>query len=255
MSTLRALIVDDEEPGRVNLSLALADHPRWQLAGACASVAAAHALLAAGDIDVVFLDIQMPGESGLALARSLAAQAEPPLVIFVTAHNSHALEAFEVHALDYLLKPVNDARLTQALARAESLLALRQRRAYGSALRAYVQEAPDQEWWEQLSVRSVGRIERVLLADVHWIEACGNYVQLHLAARTILHRVPVSRLVANLDPASFVRVHRGAIVRIDQAAELGIVGDGVYRLRLRSGAEVAVSERYVAQLRACMGVR
>ncbi|MDQ1814585.1 response regulator [Massilia sp. CCM 9210] len=126
---VRALIVDDEEPGRVNLRYALADHPRWQVAGECPSVAAAQAFIASQDVDVVFLDIQMPGNSGMVLARALAGLANPPLVIFVTAHNAFALDASEVHALDYLLKPVHDARLATALARAESMLELRQRRA------------------------------------------------------------------------------------------------------------------------------
>ncbi|MDQ1919991.1 LytR/AlgR family response regulator transcription factor [Massilia pseudoviolaceinigra] len=254
---VRALIVDDEEPGRVNLRYALADHPRWQVAGECPSVAAAQAFIATRDVDVVLLDIQMPGGSGLMLARALAGLANPPLVIFVTAHNAFALDAFEVHALDYLLKPVHDARLATALARAESMLELRQRPAYGAALRAWV-EASDEppgmpdRYWQQVSVRSVGRIECIRLADVDWIETCGNYVSLHLATRSVMHRLPLSRLLAHLDPARFLRVHRGAVVRTSQAANLAVVGDGAWRLTLRSGAHVAVSERYVDAVRAAM---
>ncbi|NHZ83429.1 response regulator [Massilia sp. CCM 8695] len=258
--TVRALIVDDEEPGRVNLRYALADHPRWQVAGECSSVAAAQACIAAQEIDVVFLDIQMPGDSGLVLARALAGLAKAPLVIFVTAHNAFALEAFEVHALDYLLKPVHDARLATALARAEAMLELRQRPAYGAALRAWVDASgeppgPPGRYWQQVSVRSVGRIECIQLADVDWIETCGNYVSLHLAARSVMHRLPLSRLLGHLDPACFLRVHRGAVVRIGQAANLEVVGDGAWRLTLRSGAHVAVSERYVDALRASMRER
>ncbi|NHZ33735.1 LytR/AlgR family response regulator transcription factor [Massilia rubra] len=253
--TVRALIVDDEEPGRINLRYALADHPRWQVAGECASVASAQALINARDVDVVFLDIQMPGDSGLVLARALAAMANPPLVIFVTAHNAFALEAFEVHALDYLLKPVHDARLAAALARAEAMLALRQRPAYGAALRAWVDAGAPEQYWRQVSVRSVGRIECIELADVDWIETCGNYVNLHLATRSVMHRLPLSRLLRHLDPARFLRVHRSAVVRLGQAANLEVAGEGAWRLTLRCGAHVAVSERYVDALRVAMGAR
>ncbi|NHZ88301.1 response regulator [Massilia sp. CCM 8733] len=253
--TVRALIVDDEEPGRINLRYALAEHARWQVAGECASASAARAIIDAQDVDVVFLDIQMPGDSGLVLARALAALANPPLVIFVTAHNAFALDAFEVHALDYLLKPVNDARLAAALARAEAMLDLRQRPAYGAALRAWADPGAPDQYWRQVSVRSVGRIECIELADVDWIETCGNYVNLHLATRSVMHRLPLSRLLRHLDPARFLRVHRSAVVRIGQAANLEVVGDGAWRLTLRSGAQVPVSERHVDALRAAMGER
>lgn len=252
---VRALIVDDEEPGRINLRYALAEHARWKVAGECASAAAAQASIAAQEIDVVFLDIQMPGDSGLVLARALAALANPPLVIFVTAHNAFALDAFEVHALDYLLKPVDDARLAAALARAEAMLDLRQRPAYGAALRAWAAPVAPDQYWQQVSVRSVGRIECIQLADVDWIETCGNYVNLHLATRSVMHRLPLSRLLRHLDPARFLRVHRSAVVRIGQAANLEVVGDGAYRLTLRSGIQVPVSERYVDALRTGMGER
>ncbi|MBJ7311899.1 response regulator transcription factor [Rugamonas sp. CCM 8940] len=263
---LRALIVDDEEPGRVNLRYALAEHPRWQLAGECASVAAARTLLATQAVDLVLLDVQLPQENGLALARELCQQAEPPLLVFVTAFNAYAIEAFEVHALDYLLKPIDDLRLAQALERAEAMLAQRQRAAYGQAVRAFLaaQDAARQAaqtgadhpavavaaaHWQQLSVRSIGRIECIQLDQVHWIGAAGNYVELHLAGRQVLHRVPIGQLERHLDPRHFLRVHRGAIVRVDQVRALAVLGDGNYELSLRSGARVPVSERHVQALR------
>ncbi len=243
---LRYAIVDDEEPGRTNLRLAMEAHPGWQLAAQCDGAASARAALAAGRIDLLFLDIQMPRESGLLLARELGRMTEPPLVVFVTAHSTHAIEAFEVHALDYLLKPLSDARLAQAVERAALLLAGRQRGAYGSALRAYA-EGP--AYLDQVSVRSVGRIDQVQVADILWIEAQGNYVALHTAAGSPLHRVALSRLETHLDPAHFLRVHRSAIVRRTQAVGLRVAGDGSYLLRLRAGYEVPVSERYVAATR------
>ena len=138
---IRALIVDDEEPGRINLRYGLAAHANWQLVAECASAAAARAVLDEQEVDVIFLDIQMPQETGLALARELAQREEPPLVIFATAYNEHAIEAFEVHALDYLLKPFDDQRLAQALERAAAMLEQRQRAAYARALRAFAEPA------------------------------------------------------------------------------------------------------------------
>jgi len=249
--TIRALIVDDEEPGRINLRYGLAPYPEWQVVAECGSAAAARAVLAQQAVDVVFLDIQMPQESGLALARSLAQQDEPPLVVFVTAFNAHAVEAFEVHALDYLLKPFDDQRLAQALERAAAMLQQRQRAAYGRALRDYA--APPVQYWQQLNVRSVGRIECVQLDEVLWIEAAGNYVELRLAQRRLLHRVPIGRLEQHLDPASFLRVHRSAIVRRAQVAALERLEDGSSQLLLRCGDKVPVSERHLAAVRALLG--
>ena len=245
------IIVDDEAPGRTNLRLAMDAHPGWRLLAECAGAAAARAALAATAADVVFLDIRMPGDSGLLLARELAAMDAPPLVIFVTAYHAHAVDAFDVHALDYLLKPLNDARLAQAVERAGALLRRGQRGAYGQALRGFTQAA-GAGYPERISVRSVGSVEQVRVDDILWLEAAGNYVNLCLAGRQVLHRIALGRLETLLDPAIFLRVHRGAIVRRDQAARLETVGDGSYRLVLRCGAQVAVSERYVGTLRALM---
>ena len=248
--TIRALVVDDEEPGRVNLRYALAEHPRWHIAAECGSAAAARDALAADRIDVVFLDIQMPHESGLVMARELAAQPEPPLIVFVTAHSSYAVDAFDVHALDYLCKPFDDARLAQTLARAAAMLEQRQRAAYGAALRAW--SAPPPRWWHEVRVRSVGRIECIRIEEVLWLQAAGNYVELHLPGRQVLHRAPLRQVVGNLDPAQFVQVHRSAVVRIAQIGALCRAEDGTYALALRCGDSVGVSERYLGALKALL---
>jgi two-component system LytT family response regulator len=248
---IRALVVDDEEPGRINLRYGLAPHAGWQLVGECASAAAARAVLDTQEVDVVFLDIQMPQESGLALARDLARRQEPPLVIFATAYNEHAIEAFEVHALDYLLKPFDDQRLAQALARAAAMLEQRQRAAYARAMRAFA--APEPGWLRQLNVRSVGRIECVQVDEVLWIEAAGNYVELRLAQRRVLHRAPLARLEQQLDPASFLRVHRRALVRTSEVAALERDAEGACQLLLRCGDRVPVSERHLPALKALLG--
>ena len=248
---IRVLIVDDEEPGRINLRYSLAPHRQCTIVAECDSAAGARAVLAAGEIDLVFLDIQMPRETGLSLARALSVQVEPPLIVFVTAHSAHAIEAFEVHALDYLLKPVDDARLAHAVERAAAMLAQRQRQAFGDALRGYV-AADASPYLANISVRSIGRIDQVCTAHILWVEAAGNYVQLHTATRSLLHRVALSRLEQHLNPVDFLRVHRGAIVRRAQISSLAVAGDGSYLLGLHCGAEVAVSERYIQSVRAAM---
>ncbi len=256
--TIRALVVDDEELGRRNLCLALGQHPRWHVVAQAASVASAEeALRARPDIEVVFLDIRMPRASGLALAQSLARQAQPPWIVFVTAFDEHAIEAFDLHALDYLLKPFSDRRLAQALARVEQMVQLRQQAAYAGALRAYVEDAQQRQqagpvYWQTLSVRSVGRIDTVPLAEVLRIEAQGNYAELHLAARRLLLRASMTALAQHLDPAVFLRVHRASIVRRDQALSLLSLPGGSHELRLRDGSRVAVSERHLAAVKAAL---
>lgn len=252
---VRYLIVDDEAPSRTNLRLALDAHAGWTLVAECDSAAAARAALSGNEmdarVDVIFLDIQMPGESGLALARDLSQLREPPLIIFVTAYSEHAVDAFEVHALDYLLKPLDDARLAHAVARGAAMLRQRQREAYGAALRDYV-DPNGRPHVEHINVRSIGSIERIRVGDILWIESAGNYAELHLAARTVLHRITLNRIETLLDPAEFLRVHRGAIVRRDQIAGLATTGDGTYQLTLRCGGVVAASERHLAALKAAL---
>jgi two-component system LytT family response regulator len=251
---VRYLIVDDEAPSRTNLRLALAAHADWQLLAECDSAASARAALAAQDVDVIFLDIQMPAESGLVLAREISRLRAPPLIVFATAYSEHAVDAFEVHALDYLLKPLNDARLAQTVERIGAMLGQRQREAYGAAVRDYVETGAGQAvaQLERINVRSVGRIEQIRVDDVLWIESAGNYVELHLEGRTVLHRITLNRLEALLAPGEFLRVHRSAIVRRGQIARLETIGDGSYRLTLRCGATVAVSERYLGALKSAM---
>jgi len=248
---VRYMIVDDEAPGRANLRLALAARPDWVLLAECDSTAAARCALASHDIDAIFLDIHMPAELGLALAREISRLREPPLIIFVTAYSVHAIDAFEVHALDYLLKPLDDARLAEAAQRTEAMLGHRQREAYGAALRNYV-DARDSQRVERINVRSVGRIEQILVSDILWVESAGNYVELHLAARIVLHRITLNRLETLLEPDQFLRIHRGTIVRRDQIARLATTTDGSYRLTLLCGGTLAVSERYLSLVKSSM---
>lgn len=254
-SPIRAMIVDDEESGRIVLRYSLAARGDWLIVGEFSSTASAREFLLTSEVDVIFLDIQMPVETGLGLARSISQMARPPLIIFVTAYNAHAIEAFEVHALDYLLKPVSPMRLSQALGRADEILT--QRRGYAQVLSHFVDKeegarggnSPERKYLQQIVARSVGEMECVPICKVLWIASASNYVELHLEKRVVLHRMTLTSLEQLLDPANFMRVHRSAIVRIDQLQQLRVVGDGSYLLTLICGAEVAVSERYVDKVR------
>lgn len=257
---IRAVIVDDEAPGRANLRMALEPFANWMITAECDGARAAREVLAREAADVVFIDVQMPMETGLDLARSLCAIANPPLLVFVTAHSHYAVDAFDVHALDYLLKPLDDERLSQTLRRAESLLQLQQRGGYADAVRACMEDAADSEagrhlpYLRRVTVRSVGKLEVIDLADVAWVASAGNYVELQVANRSVLHRIPLSRLEPRLDPAEFIRTHRTAIVRREQLRGLQVVSDGSYLANLRCGANVPVSLRHVAAVREQMSL-
>ncbi|WMW79634.1 LytTR family DNA-binding domain-containing protein [Undibacterium cyanobacteriorum] len=270
----RAIIVDDEDPGRVTLRYALSKHAQWQVLAEFGNAAAAREYLEKNAVDVVFLDIQMPKENGISLARSISTMQDPPLIVFVTAYNAHAVDAFEVHALDYLLKPFNPRRFAEALKRAEEML--EQKRGYREALTMFVEnasalekhptppnspaittnptsetrDAPPTNYLEHVIVRSVGEMECVRLSDVLWVSSASNYVELHLPKRIVLHRITLTEIEKRLNPQEFLRVHRTAIVRTNQMQQVRVAGDGVYQLALFNGDEVPVSERYIAQVRA-----
>ncbi|MEJ6007555.1 LytTR family DNA-binding domain-containing protein [Paucibacter sp. AS339] len=268
--TLSALVVDDEALARSNLQLALADHPGWRCVGACAGAAEARVALAQREVDLLLLDIQMPRENGLNFAAELQAAASPqkpaPLIVFVTAFDEHALSAFDVFALDYLLKPFDDQRFAAMLARAEQVLALKQSAAYatayadamGSFLKEQSQVAAGQPYpaLDFLTVRSVGSVERVAVADIEWIAAAGNYVELHLrvnpgsSPRVVLHRSTLSALELRLLPHQFMRVHRTALVRPGSMSRMEVTGDSTYELTLSSGDKVPVSERFAKEVKA-----
>ena len=254
----RILVVDDETPARTNLRLAIAAHPEWQVVAEAADAPEARLALDQHAVDLVFVDVQMPGENGVRFARGLAARADPPIVVFVTAFDSFAIEAFEARALDYLLKPFDDRRLASTLERAAQLLDLQQRAHYAGALQDL---ADDQQAQAEgvaparlasISVKSVRRIERVPIEDLLWVGSAGNYVELHVADRCLLHRAPMAWMEQRLDPALFFRVHRKAIVRRDAIREFRSTDSEGPFLLMVNGDKVAVSPRYLSAVRSLL---
>lgn len=254
MARYRILLVDDEAPARRNLRLALDGQADWTVVGECDSAAAARDWLGVNEADLVFVDVQMPGENGVRFSRWLAQRTTPPIIVFATAYDSFAIEAFEAHALDYLLKPFDDARLQQTLERAAHWLTLQQRHAYAGAV---VDLAADRQAQEDearprltsLNVRSLRRIERVLIDDVIWIGSAGNYVELHLATRCVLHRAPLGWIEQRIDPAQFLRVHRTAIVRRSAISEFRSSPQRGPEVRLDNGDWVGLSPKGTAAVR------
>lgn len=254
------LIVDDEPLARRNLVRALDDHPNWEVAGSCQSAEDARAWLEAGHaVQLILLDIRMPGEGGLSLARFVSGLANPPLLAFVTAYDEYAIDAFELFALDYLQKPFSDGRLNQLLSRATAMCDLRVR-ADGDLLRALVGDLSAREVGAappllgSFTVRSIGSVERIALEDVLSIRGAGNYVELRLHDRTVLHRASLGAIARRLPQDQFLQVHRTAIARRDEIGALKTDGGERYWIELRGGDSLPVSAKYLPSVRTALSV-
>ena len=234
---MRLLLVDDEPAALERLSALLTQVPDVQVVGTARNGREAAEQVEALKPDLVLLDIQMPERSGLAVAAGLPAEARPEIV-FVTAFELYAADAFEVEAADYLLKPVRFDRLRQAIERARRRQALRA--AAARAEESAGEEDPD-GFWVQVRTGYV----RVPLAEIDWIEAAKDYVLLHTATRSHIHRATMNALERKLPPAELVRVHRSAFVRPAKVREVQRLGKGLISLVLEDGVNVAVGPSYV----------
>lgn len=233
MTALRVVIADDEPLARKRLRALLADHADVEVVAEAEDAAAALQEIRAHKPDLALLDIELPGFSGVELARRLH-MTPAPLVVFVTAHADHAVQAFEAGAADYLLKPFDEGRLATALARVRAALAARRALA-GSAGPAYL---------ERVAVTLGKRTIFVATSAIDWLAASGNYVELHVGPETYLLRSTLAALEEQLDPRVFVRIHRSYAVRLDAVKELRSEGPGEHRAVLGGGVELPVSPRY-----------
>ena len=244
MDKIRAVIVDDERLARNRLRRLLAGEPDIEVAAECAGGREALEFLVTRGGDLLFLDVQMPDLDGFGVLEALP-PSRLPLVIFVTAYDEHALHAFEVHALDYLLKPFDRARFGKALDRARRQLALRRGGALpGPNLQSLLEQLRGQRAQTVIPVKNAGRIVLVRMEDLDWIEAADNYVCLHAGAETHVLRETMSALEARLDARRFVRIHRSAIVNIERIKELRPWFHGEYQVLLTNGAELTLSRSY-----------
>lgn len=249
---IRTLIVDDEPLARRRLRTLLDADPEIAILGECGDGAEAVTELRRLRPELVFLDVQMPVLDGFGVLQALG-QDGAPEVIFVTAHDRYALKAFEVHALDYLLKPFDKARFASALERAKARVRQGNGAGFGERLQELLQTVQPRHGPERLIVKSAGRIYFVRIDDVDWIEAAANYVRLHVGEEDHLLREPLTALEKRLDPARFVRIHRSTIVNLERVRELQPVFHGDYVIILRDGTELAVSRNYRDKLRESLG--
>jgi two-component system LytT family response regulator len=250
--TIRTVIVDDEPLARQRLRRLLEADPDVAVLGECGDGEQAVGDLRRLRPDLVFLDVQMPGLDGFDVLRALGGDA-PPAVVFVTAHDRYALKAFEVHALDYLLKPFDKPRFAAALERAKAQVRQGSAAALSERLRELLQNVPGRHGPERLMVKSGGRIYFVRVEEIDWVEAAGNYVRLHVGGEEHLLRESLTALERKLDPARFVRVHRSAVVNLERIRELQPAFHGDYVIILRDGTELALSRGCRDRLEEALG--
>jgi two-component system LytT family response regulator len=252
-SKIRVAIVDDEELARDRIESLLAQHSDIEVVGKCGDGTSAIETIERAQPDLVFLDVQMPGMTGFEVVENLDV-AKMPAVVFVTAHDAHALQAFEVHALDFLLKPFDEGRFVKTLDRARGQLARDGGdSAINSHLMSLIEELRgDKKYPERLIVKSGGRVFFVRSDEIDWVEASGNYVKLHTRNEAYLLRESMKNMEAKLDPKTFVRIHRSAIVNIDSIKELEPWFHGEYIVIMRDGTRLTASRVFSDRLSALM---
>jgi two-component system LytT family response regulator len=247
--TLRVIIVDDEPLARERLHDLLALESDIDIIGECADGRQAISAIRELAPDLVFLDVQMPELDGFGVLEELGPETTP-VVVFVTAYDQYALRAFEVHALDYLLKPFDRDRFRKAIARARQLISGDDTDAFRSRVIQLLSEihvTPRTDTPQHLArmmVRTGGRVYFVRAADVDWIEAAGNYVRLHTGAESHVIRDSLSALETKLDPASFARIHRSTMVNLERVKQLEPLFHGDYTVVLHDGTRLTLSRFY-----------
>ncbi len=253
MKKIKALIVDDEPLARERLASLLTAEPDIEIVGQCRD--GEEAVTAIEDVspNLVFLDVQMPLMSGFDVIESVGS-ARMPLVIFVTAYDQHALRAFQVQALDYLLKPFDRERFSAALQRARTQLEREETGDLGRRLMALVKDLrKDQPRAERLVVKSSGRLYFLRADEIDWVEAAGNYVRLHVGTTAHLIRETMTAIEGRLDPEKFFRIHRCRMVNMERIQELQPWLNGEYSVVLRTGTRLTLSRGYREKLQERLG--
>ena len=249
MKPIRTVVADDEPLARERIRNLLGHDPEIEIVAEASDGRAAVKAIERTDPDLLFLDVRMPGLDGFGVLEALRVP-RLPVVVFVTAHDRFAVKAFEIHALDYLLKPFHRARFEETVRRAKT--AVRRGAAeHLSRVYGWLEEArPGPRHVRRFLVKASGRVVFVLADEIDWIEAAGNYVRLHAGSASHLIRETMANVEGRLDPERFVRVHRSAIVNVEKIRELEPMFRGEYAAILRNGRRVAVSRGYRLPLEA-----
>ncbi|HET8781216.1 MAG TPA: LytTR family DNA-binding domain-containing protein [Pyrinomonadaceae bacterium] len=250
---IRALVVDDEPLARAMIREMLESDSEVEIVGECANGRDAVEVIKSAAPDIVFLDIQMPEIGGFEVLESFDANIQP-YVIFVTAYDQYAVRAFEVHALDYLLKPFDRERFEGAWQRAKSQIKLDRTSRRDQDIIALLEELKaGPRYLERLVIKNGGRVFFLHVQDVHCIEAEGNYVRVYDNQKGYLLRETISSLEEQLDPKQFLRIHRSAIVKIDRIKEMQPWFHGEYRIIMENGKQLALSRNYRSNLQEAVG--
>lgn len=264
MEVIKTLIVDDERLARETLRLLLENHKQFEIVGECKNGREAASMIQKENLDLVFLDIQMPEMNGFEVIEEVGAD-KMPVVVFVTAYDQYALQAFEARALDYLLKPFDDERFEQALERASERIRQRQVGELSTKLVDLIGSRTDPaeidasnepakgSYLERIMIKERGSIFFIKVDEIDWIEAAGDYVSIHTDSKSHLLRETMSGLIKKLHPRQFVRVHRSSIVKIDSIRELKPYFHGDYVIILKNGKELKLSRRYWEQVEKVLG--
>ena len=246
---LRAIVVDDAPVAREHLEALLGETPDVEVVASCASGRQAVAAIEAERPDLVFLDLQMPAMGGFEVISTVGPE-RMPAVILVTAHDEYAVEAFDLPAIDYLLKPFSRPRFERALDRARLHLSRVRAGEMAVRLSAMVRDVGDPvRAPDRLMIRSGVRIVYLAPDQIDWIEAAGNYVTFHAGAETYLYRETMERMLERLGPARFLRVHRGHGVNLRSVRELRRLEAGRYEVVLHDGTRLALGRLYRDALR------
>lgn len=264
---INALIVDDEVLGRDLVRHMLRSHVDVTIVAECGDGEKALAAIKRLHPEVVFLDIQMPKLDGLALGKRLESEGRP-LVVFITAYDAYAINAFEAQAMDYLLKPFDQERFDQMLLRVRRRLAQIAEASLGQNLRDFfAAQTPSPghahgrtgfssgpKFDERIAVKENGRVLFVEAAEIDWLEASGNYVALHVAGRTHLLHETMTDIETRLNPVHFVRIHRSTIVHVGRLKELRPHFNGEYIVLLKDGTRLKLSRGYLAKAKTALGL-
>jgi two-component system, LytTR family, response regulator len=261
--SIRAMIVDDEPLARATIRLLLRSDPEIEIVAEAGSGTEAVRLIDESAPDLLFLDIQMPGMNGFDVLEKID-MAGIPAIIFVTAFDQYALRAFEVHALDYLLKPFDDARFEKALRQAKAQIEQREINKLSRKLFALLEDRDEREvsaesqrfarskYLTRLMLKSASRIFFLKVEEIDWIGAEDYYVKLHFGRKSHLLRQTMNELEAKLDPEKFLRIHRSSIVNLDRVKELHPHFNGDYMIVLHDGTELKLSRSRREQLQAIL---
>jgi len=253
MTKIRAIVAEDEKPARTLLVRLLRQEPDVEVVAIASDGRQAVDLIRSESPDLVLMDIQMPVMNGLEVLREVTPE-KMPCTIFVTAHDKFAIQAFEAHALDYLLKPFGDQRFRSALDHVRRHLASAQQQDLPTRMAGLLESGVNEREGhiERVVLKVAGKVVFQPVSEIDWIEAAGVYCRLHIGQKSHLHRSSIAQFVSKLDPKVFVRIHRSTIVNTNHIKELQPRGHGDYTVTLKNGTELILSRGCRANLEACL---